>query len=169
MSHASGTGARTRSWDGQGLSGDTSAGGLRRLDWLLKRKIDVLLLELGGNDGLRGIDLASTKTNLQSIIDRTTAKYPQAKVIIAGLQMPPNMGPEYVAQFQHIFSDLANANHLPLVPFLLEGVGGKPELNQADRIHPTAEGQKIVGENVWKVLRPVLVEIEREPQQSRTK
>ena len=139
-----------------GISGDTSAGGLRRIDWLLKRKVDALVLELGGNDGLRGIPVAATRTNLQAIIDRTKQKYPQVQVIVAGMQMPSNMGVDYTAAFAKIFPDLAKANHASLVPFLLEGVGGKPELNLPDMIHPTAEGQKIVAENVWKVLKPVL-------------
>ena len=139
-----------------GISGDTSAGGLRRIDWLLKRRVDVLILELGGNDGLRGIPVGVTRTNLQSIIDRTKQKYPQAQIVVAGMQMPPNMGAEYNAAFERIFPDLAKANHAALVPFLIDGVGGKPELNLPDMIHPTAEGHKVVAENVWKVLRPVL-------------
>ncbi len=139
-----------------GLSGDTSAGGLRRIDWLLKRRVDVLVLELGGNDGLRGIPVGVTRTNLQAIIDRTKQKYPQAQIVVAGMQMPPNMGAEYMASFATLFPELARANHAALVPFLLEGVGGKPELNLPDMIHPTAEGQRIVADNVWKVLKPVL-------------
>jgi acyl-CoA thioesterase-1 len=139
-----------------GVSGDTSAGGLRRIDWLLKRRVDVLVLELGGNDGLRGIPAAATKTNLQAIMDRTKQKYRQARIVIAGMQMPPNMGADYTAAFARIFPDLAKANGATLIPFLLDGVGGNPELNLPDLIHPTAEGQKIVAENVWKVLRPVL-------------
>jgi len=139
-----------------GVSGDTSAGGLRRIDWLLKRRVDVLVLELGGNDGLRGIPAAATRTNLQAIIDRTKQKYPQVQIVVAGMQMPPNMGADYNTAFAKIFPDLAKANNAALVPFLLEGVGGKPELNLPDMIHPTAEGHKIVAENVWKVLKPVL-------------
>jgi acyl-CoA thioesterase-1 len=139
-----------------GISGDTSAGGLRRIDWLLKRRVDVLVLELGGNDGLRGIPVAATRTNLQAIIDRTKQKYPQAQIVIAGMQMPSNMGAEYTTAFAKIFPDLARANNAALIPFLLEGVGGKPELNLPDMIHPTAEGQKLVAENVWKVLKVVL-------------
>jgi len=139
-----------------GVSGDTSAGGLRRLDWLLRQRVDVLLLELGGNDGLRGIPPAATKTNLQAMIDRTREKYPQARVVILGMKMPPNMGAEYQAQFENIFPDLAKKNQAPLVPFLLEGVGGKPELNRPDRIHPTPEGHRILATNVWKVLEPLL-------------
>ena len=139
-----------------GISGDTSAGGLRRIDWLLKRRVDVLVLELGGNDGLRGIPVGVTRTNLQSIIDRTKQKYPQAQIVVAGMQMPPNMGAEYNGAFERIFPDLAKANHAALVPFLLEGVGGRPELNLPDMIHPTAGGHQIVAENIWKVLKPVL-------------
>jgi len=139
-----------------GVSGDTTAGGLRRIDWVLKRKVDLLLLELGGNDGLRGIPAGVTKTNLQAIIDRAKQKYPQLQIIIAAMQMPPNLGDEYKDAFQKIFPDLAQANKAALVPFLLEGVGGKPELNLPDRIHPTAEGHKIVAENVWKILQPAL-------------
>jgi acyl-CoA thioesterase-1 len=139
-----------------GVSGDTSAGGLRRIDWLLKRKVDVLVLELGGNDGLRGIDLAATRANLQGIIDRMRQKYPQAQIVIAGMQMPPNLGEDYTRGFRELYPELAKTNHAALIPFLLEGVGGHPELNQPDHIHPTAEGDKIVAENVWKVLRPVL-------------
>jgi len=139
-----------------GVSGDTTAGGLRRLDWLLKQKVDVLILELGGNDGLRGIQPATTQTNLQAIIDRTRQKNPRVQIIIAGMQMPPNMGPDYVARFADVFPTVAKQNKALLVPFLLEGVGGRSELNQADRVHPTAEGQKLVAENVWRVLRPVL-------------
>jgi len=123
---------------------------------LLKRRVDVLVLELGGNDGLRGIPVGVTRTNLQSIIDRTKQKYPQAQIVVAGMQMPPNMGAEYNAAFERIFPDLAKRNNAALVPFLLDGVGGKPELNLPDMIHPTAEGQKIVAENVWKALKPVL-------------
>lgn len=142
-----------------GLSGDTSSSGLRRLDWLLRRPVDVLLLELGGNDGLRGIPLGITRTNLQAIIDRTKAKFPRARVVVLGLRMPPNMGPDYMESFQKLYPDLAKKNDAALVPFLLEGVGGKPSLNMPDQIHPTAEGHKILADNVWKVLQPVLEEV----------
>ena len=139
-----------------GVSGDTTAGGLGRIDWLLRRKIDVLILELGGNDGLRGIPVAVTRTNLQGIIDRMKQKYPESRIILAGMQMPTNMGEEYTTAFKEIYADLAAQNRIALIPFLLEGVGGKRELNQNDRIHPTAEGHKIVADNVWKGLKPVL-------------
>jgi acyl-CoA thioesterase-1 len=141
-----------------GVSGDTSSDGLNRINWLLKRRIDVLILELGGNDGLRGIPVATTKANLQAIIDRVKQKYPDAKIVVAGMQMPPNMGEAYTTAFRRLFSELAEKNHATLIPFLLEGVGGKPELNQPDHIHPTAEGHKIVAENVWKVLKPALMQ-----------
>jgi acyl-CoA thioesterase-1 len=145
-----------------GVSGDTSADGLARIDWLLRRSIDVLVLELGGNDGLRGIPVSATRTNLQGILDRVTQKFPQARLIVTGMQMPPNMGEEYTTAFRKIFPELAVRNHAALVPFLLEGVGGKPELNQEDRIHPTAAGHEIVAENVWNVLKPVLVVLNKE-------
>ncbi len=138
-----------------GVSGDTSAGGLRRLEWLLKRRVDVLVLELGGNDGLRGMAVDAVKSNLQAIIDRLKEKYPQAQVVVVGMKMPPSMGP-YAEQFNAVFPELAKRNNAALVPFPLEGVGGKPDLNQPDLIHPTAEGQKILAENVWKILRPLL-------------
>lgn len=138
-----------------GVSGDTSAGGLRRLDWLLKRPVDVLVLELGGNDGLRGLSAAAMKNNLQGIIERTRAKFPAVQIVLAGMKMPANFG-EYAGQFERVYPDLAKEQNVALVPFLLEGVGGRPELNLPDRIHPTAEGQKIVAENVWQVLKPLL-------------
>jgi acyl-CoA thioesterase-1 len=139
-----------------GQSGDTSAGGLGRLDWLLKNKIDVLVLELGANDGLRGLSVEAMKKNLQAIIDRTKEKYPQARIVIAGMQVPPNMGGDYSRRFEAGFADLAKKNKASFVPFILEGVGGTRELNLADGIHPTAKGHEIVANNVWKVLEPVL-------------
>ena len=139
-----------------GQSGDTSAGGLSRLDWLLKNRIDVLVLELGANDGLRGLPAATTRKNLQAIIDRTKAKYPEAKVVIAGMKVPPNMGGDYSRQFEAVFADLAKKNNALFIPFVLEGVGGVPNLNLADGIHPNAKGHQRVAANVWKVLEPVL-------------
>ena len=139
-----------------GLSGDTSAGGLRRVDWLLQRPIDLLVLELGANDGLRGLDLKSMKTNLQSIIDKTKAKNPEVKVVLAGMQVPPNLGAEYTAGFQRVFNELARENNATLIPFLLEGVGGNRELNQQDLIHPSAAGHRIIADLVWRTLEPIL-------------
>lgn len=139
-----------------GVSGDTTAGGLRRIDWVLKQPLDILLIELGGNDGLRGIAPEATKTNLQMLIHRAKTKHPDLKVIVAGMKMPANMGTDYSERFHQIFAEVASATQAALIPFLLEGVAGSSELNQADRIHPTAAGQKIVAENVWKILRPLV-------------
>jgi acyl-CoA thioesterase-1 len=139
-----------------GLSGETSAGGLRRVDWILRQPIDIFVLALGANDGLRGIEPAVTRENLQGIIDRVRAKYPSIKIILAGMNMPPSMGAAYVRDFAAIFPELAKKNQLGFVPFLLEGVGGLPRFNQPDRIHPSAEGHKLLAENVWKILRPLL-------------
>lgn len=139
-----------------GLSGDTTAGGLRRVDWILQRRIDVLVLELGGNDGLRGLPVANMKANLQSIIAKVKAKNPDAKVIIAGMQIPPNVGEEYATNFQRAFVELAQENDAVLIPFLLENVGGLRNLNQADMIHPNAAGHRIVAETVWRTLEPIL-------------
>jgi len=144
-----------------GQSGDTSAGGLNRLGWLLKNRIDVLVLELGGNDGLRGLPAETTKRNLQAIIDRTRAKYPAVKIVIAGMRVPPNMGRDYEKKFSAIFLELARKNNAALIPFILEKVGGVRELNLADGIHPTAEGHKIVADNVWRVLGPILRSLAR--------
>ena len=139
-----------------GQSGDTTAGGLGRMDWLLKNHIDVLILELGGNDGLRGLPAETTRKNLQAIIDRSREKYPDVKIILAGMRVPPNMGRDYANQFNGIFADLAKKNKAALIPFVLESVGGIPALNLADGIHPTAKGHEIVAANVWKVLEPIL-------------
>lgn len=139
-----------------GQSGDTSAGGLSRIDWLLKNHVDVLVVELGGNDGLRGLPAETTRKNLQAIIDRAKAKYPNAKIIIAGMKVPPNMGKDYGDKFDAIFLALAKKNNAPLIPFILEGVGGVRDLNLPDGIHPTARGHQIVAAHVWKALEPVL-------------
>jgi acyl-CoA thioesterase I len=139
-----------------GQSGDTSAGGLSRMDWLLKNRVDVLVLELGGNDGLRGLPAETTRKNLQAIIDRTREKYPEVKIILAGMKVPPNMGRDYGKQFEAIFPELVKKNKAALIPFVLEGVGGVRELNLPDGIHPTAKGHEIIAANIWKVLEPVL-------------
>ncbi len=139
-----------------GLSGETTASGRNRLNWVLNQKTDVFILELGANDGLRGINLDETRINLQAIIDMVKSKNPDTKVILAGMQIPPNMGPAYTSEFREIFPDLAKENNAHLIPFLLKDVGGIPELNQDDGIHPTKEGQEILAQNVWEVLGPVL-------------
>ena len=136
-----------------GLSGETTAGGLGRIDWVLKQKVNVFILELGANDGLRGIPTDETARNLQAIIDKVKAKYPDAKIILAGMQVPPSMGAEYANSFKAVFPTLAQRNKLALIPFLLDNVAGIPKLNQKDGIHPTAEGAKIVAGNVWAVLK----------------
>lgn len=139
-----------------GVSGETSAGGLRRIDWVLRQPVDVLVLALGANDGLRGLSPEATRANLQQIIDRVRAKRPQAKVVIAGMQMPPSYGADYVEGFRRIFPALAEKNSAPLVPFLLEGVAAQPDLNQADGIHPNPAGHARMAETVWAVLSPLL-------------
>lgn len=140
-----------------GLSGETSAGGLRRIDWLLQQKVDVLVLELGGNDGLRGVDPSATKKNLSAIIDTTLNRYPNARVVLAGMQIPPNLGPQYTQAFRDIYPAIAREyDRVSLVPFVLEGVGGVDSLMQDDKIHPTAAGQRRVATNVWDTLRPIL-------------
>lgn len=140
-----------------GLSGETTSGGLRRINWILKRKIDVFILELGANDGLRGISPKVTKQNLQKIIDAVLEKYPKTKIILAGMLVPPNLGTDYSKQFSQVFPTLAQENEIPLIPFLLGGgVAGNKKLNISDGIHPNIEGHKIVAETVWDVLKDEL-------------
>jgi acyl-CoA thioesterase I len=139
-----------------GVSGETSSGGKTRIEWILREPVDIFILELGANDGLRGTPLSETKKNLQDIIDSVRTKYPGTKLVFAGMEIPPNMGQAYTTEFRNIYTDLASKNKMTLIPFLLEGVGGEPELNQADGIHPTAEGHLIVAENVWKQLEKLL-------------
>lgn len=139
-----------------GLSGETTASGKNRLNWVLNQKVDVFILELGANDGLRGIPLEETRNNLQAIITAVLGKNPNTKIILAGMQIPPNMGKDYTTEFREIFPTLSEKNNTSLIPFLLEDVAGIPELNQGDGIHPTIEGQKIVANNVWEVLKDVV-------------
>ena len=139
-----------------GVSGETSADGLSRIDWILRQPVSIFILELGGNDGLRGLPADATYKNLNAIIDRVKVKCPDAKIIIAGIQVPPNMGETYSAKFRAIFPQLAKKNKVLLLPFILEGVGGIPTLNQKDGIHPNVEGEKIVTENVWRILKGIL-------------
>ena len=139
-----------------GQSGETSAGGLRRVEWYLEQPIDVLVLELGANDMLRGQDLGATRANLQGIIDAVRTAYPDVRVVIAGMLAPPNLGRAYVARFEGMYRELAEENDAALIPFLLEGVAREPTLNLADGIHPNARGHRIVAENVWAVLEGVL-------------
>ena len=139
-----------------GVGGDTSAGGLRRLEWLLRAPLQVLVLELGANDGLRGQDTDALRDNLLAIIRATRARYPDAEILLAGMQAPPNLGQRYSESFRAVFPEVALAGNVILIPFLLEGVGGIRELNQSDAIHPSVEGHEIIAGTVWASLEPVL-------------
>lgn len=139
-----------------GLSGETSAGGLRRIDWILRQKLDVFVLELGANDGLRGTPPEVTRANLQAIIERVRSSCPAARIVLAGMRMPQNMGPEYAEAFRAIYPALAKSNNIALIPFLLDGVAGRPELNQYDGVHPTPAGAAIIADEVWKSIAPLL-------------
>ena len=139
-----------------GVSGETTSGGNSRIDWVLRQPMDVFILELGGNDGLRGIPVSETRKNLQSIIDKVKKTKPAVKLVLAGMQIPPNMGQQYATAFRDVYKDLASANNMILIPFLLEGVGGEAALNQDDGIHPTAEGHRIIAETIWREIAGVL-------------
>lgn len=139
-----------------GLSGETTAGGLARIDWILRQPVDVFVLELGGNDGLRGLPIEQSKKNLQAIIDKVKAKNPNVKVVVAGMMVPPNMGSDYTSKYKTIFPEIAKKNKATLIPFILEGVAGNEKLNQSDGIHPTAEGHKIVAKTIVKTISPLL-------------
>lgn len=139
-----------------GLSGETSAGGLSRIDWILRQPVDVFVLELGANDGLRGLPVTDTRQNLQRIIDKVKAKYPNAKIVMAGMMVPPNMGKTYADEFKKIYPELARANGATLIPFLLEGVAGDEKLNQADGIHPNAKGHQLVARYVQSFIEKIL-------------
>lgn len=141
-----------------GVSGDTSAGGLNRIDWLLKRPIDIFVLELGANDGLRGHQVDSTRANLIGILERVRDQYPEAHLILAGMQVPPNMGPDYAQAFRSVFKDVAQETGAHLIPFILEGVGGVEALNIPDGIHPNREGHAVIANLVWDHLKPFLTE-----------
>ncbi|SMD43066.1 acyl-CoA thioesterase-1 [Aquiflexum balticum DSM 16537] len=139
-----------------GLSGETTASGLSRLDWFLEEEPAIFVLELGGNDGLRGIPLTETKKNLKGIIQKVRSKYPQTTILLAGMQIPPNMGPEYTSEFRELYPSVAEEENVILIPFLLEGVAGNPDLNLPDGIHPTEEGHLIVFETIWEYLEDLL-------------
>lgn len=139
-----------------GVSGETSAGGVRRVNWILQQPVDIFFLELGGNDGLRGVDPENTKENLQQIINIVKEKYSGATIVLAGMEAPPNMGEEYTGRFRELFHELADENEVVFMPFVLEGVAGDPDLNMPDGIHPTVEGHQILAENIWEVIRPLL-------------
>ena len=137
-----------------GLSGETTASGNTRLDWVLERQpVDIFILELGGNDGLRGINPEETQRNLEAMIEKIRAVDPEIEIILAGMEAPPNMGPDFTSQFRQVFKDVAQKKNVSLIPFLLEGVAGEAELNLPDGIHPTPKGHQIVSETVWEVLK----------------
>ncbi len=139
-----------------GLSGETSAGGLSRIDWVLRQPVDIFVLELGANDGLRGLPLDQTRKNLQSIIDKVKAKHPDVKLVLAGMMVPPNLGKAYTDEFKNIYPDLAKKNKAILIPFLLEGVAGDEKLNLPDGMHPNVEGHKVVARNLVRVFAPLV-------------
>lgn len=139
-----------------GLSGETTAGGKSRIDWILNQDIDIFLLELGANDGLRGVPLSETRANLQAIINTVQEKSPDTKIILAGMQLPPNMGQDYTTEFKELFIEIAATNDLVFIPFILKDVGGIAALNQNDGIHPTEEGHHIIAQTVWEVLESMI-------------
>jgi acyl-CoA thioesterase-1 len=141
-----------------GSSGDTTAGGLRRLPEILRnrKKIDIFILELGINDAFRGVAIEQMRSNLQAIIDQARARYPGVAIVVAGMQLPLYANDDYVRAFGEMFGALAEKNRAALIPYLLAGVGGDPELNQPDRVHPNAAGQRVLADNVWRVLEPIL-------------
>jgi acyl-CoA thioesterase-1 len=142
-----------------GVSGETSAGARRRIEWVLKERPAVLVIETGANDGLRGQNTDSLSNNIQAIVDRTSILNPKPRIVIAGMRMLSNYGADYTRRFAAVYAAIARRNGLPLIPFLLEGVAGVDSLNQPDQIHPTAAGQRIIAETVWKTLEPVLREV----------
>jgi acyl-CoA thioesterase-1 len=154
---------RERGWPfrvvNAGVSGETTAGGLRRVSWLLRQQVDVLVLELGANDALRGLRLEDTESNLEAIVERVRAGAPRVEIVLVGMMAPPNLGPDYTERFRSLYPRLAERLGLHLVPFLLEGVGGRAELNLPDGIHPTPAGHRIVADNVWRVLEGVLARL----------
>lgn len=142
-----------------GVSGETSAGALRRIDWLLQKPADVIVVETGANDGLRGLNIDSTRTNLLEILRRSAAARPRARLFLVQMEAPPNLGPRYTTSFRSMFPEVASEGHAELIPFLLDGVAGVAELNQSDGIHPNERGSFIVAENVWRALEPALRQI----------
>jgi acyl-CoA thioesterase-1 len=142
-----------------GLSGETTAGLLRRLDWLMRGNFDVVLVESGANDGLRGTPVEAVKENLHAILSRIRTEHPKARVLLVQMEAPPNLGPEYTNAFHALFGEVAKETGATLIPFLLQGVAGDRNLNQADGIHPNQRGEHIVADNVWKSLSPVLRQV----------
>jgi acyl-CoA thioesterase-1 len=144
--------------DNAGYSGETSAGALRRIDWLVREPVDVFVLETGANDGLRGLSVDSMRANIQAIIDRVRAASPNVRILLLGMEAPPNLGPRYTSEFRKVFPELAERNGATLLPFLLVGVAAVDSLNQGDGIHPNAAGSRLLAETVWSALLPLLAE-----------
>ena len=144
-----------------GLSGETSAGALRRIDWALKTPAQVIVIETGANDALRGLSVDAARANIKQIVAKAKTTQPQAKILLVEMLAPPNLGRSYTEGFKQIYSGVAKEEHVTLVPFFLDGVAGRPELNQADGVHPNAAGARIVAENVWRVLKPVIVGLQQ--------
>jgi acyl-CoA thioesterase-1 len=144
-----------------GLSGETSAGALRRLDWLMRDPAMVVVVETGANDGLRGLDVDSTRANLRAIVRKVKAAHPAARIVLAQMEAPPNLGEKYAGAFHRMFQEVASEEAVGLIPFLLTGVAGDARLNQPDGIHPNERGERIVADNVWKTLGPVLEALDR--------
>jgi acyl-CoA thioesterase-1 len=142
-----------------GLSGETSAGAVRRIEWTLKKPVDIVVLETGGNDALRALDPDSLEANIDAIVSRIKKTQPQARILLVTMESPPNLGARYNARFRQAYSNVAKRENLTLAPFLLDKVAGKPELNQGDGVHPNERGEKIVADNVWKALEPVVREV----------
>ncbi|WP_417889785.1 arylesterase [Xanthomarina gelatinilytica] len=139
-----------------GVSGETTAGGKSRITWVIKQAPDIFLLELGANDGLRGVPLTETRANLQAIIDEVREQSPKTLIVLAGMELPPNIGEDYTTEFRQLYADLAEKNKLAFIPFILKDVGGIPSLNLKDGIHPNKAGHKIVADNVWEVIGPLI-------------
>jgi acyl-CoA thioesterase-1 len=141
-----------------GNSGETTAGGVRRIDWVLKSDYDIVVIELGGNDGLRGVPVETVSANLQTIVDKVRTLSPGSRIVIAGMRLPPSLGSGYVSSFESVFADVAAKNDVELIPFILDGVAGDPSLNQMDGIHPTADGHAVIAEKVFRQLEPLLLQ-----------
>lgn len=144
-----------------GLSGETSAGAVRRIEWTLRQPVDVVVLETGGNDALRALDADSLEANLRAIVGRIRSAQPEAKILLAVMEAPPNLGAAYTSRFRAAYANVARSEGLTLMPFLLDSVAGHPAMNQADGVHPNERGERIVAENVWKALEPVVREVHR--------
>ena len=149
-----------------GLSGETSAGALRRMDWLLRGPADVVVIETGANDGLRGLDVDSTRANLRAIVAKVKAARPAARILLAQMEAPPNLGAKYTSAFHAMYQDVAKEASIEVMPFLLQGVAGVTSLNQPDGVHPNVKGEEIVANNVWSALEPVLRQLDATPSAS---